>query len=357
MFDRVSSALSAATAALLLTAVISPPVVVADDDGWAPFAEDSGAVCADGSAARFLERAADPARVVLYFEGGGACFSKATCDFDGPEKSYISESFVTAEMLADRGGMFDFAQPENPLADYSFVYVPYCTGDVHLGNKETTYGEGLTVQHRGYPNGLLALDHLAAAYPDAETIVVAGSSAGSVPTPLFAGLAADRLPDAHVVTIGDSSGAYPDDPMLNTVIGSLWGTMNAVPDWPETADVNISEWSIPGLYRYAAQHDPDITFGKFDFAQDATQASYGQLVGMGSDDLLTRIDEIDADIMSDVEAAGGAISSYVAPGTEHTILGTDAFYTTEVDGTPFAAWVEQLIEGTEPASIHCGDCR
>jgi len=356
MYDRVSSALAAATSALLLAVVISPASAVAAN-AWTPFAEGSGAVCADGSKAHFLERVADPSHVVLYFEGGGACFSKATCDFDGPEKSYISESFVTTEMLADRGGMFDFAQPDNPLADYSFVYVPYCTGDVHLGNKETTYGDGLTVQHRGYPNGLLALDHLAATYPDAETVVVAGSSAGSVPTPLFAGLAADRLPDARLVTIGDSSGAYPDDPMLNTVIGSLWGTMNALPDWPETADVNISEWSIPGLYGYAAEHDPDITFGKFDFAEDATQASYAQLVGMGSDALLARIDEIDADIRSDVEAAGATVSSYVAPGTEHTILGTDAFYTTEVNGTPFAAWLGQLVEGAEPASIHCEDCR
>jgi hypothetical protein len=36
----------------------------------------------------------------------------------------------------------------NPLAGYSFVYAPYCTADVFLGDATTTYGPGVTVHHR-----------------------------------------------------------------------------------------------------------------------------------------------------------------------------------------------------------------
>lgn len=32
-------------------------------------------------------------------------------------------------------GVFDLANPRNPVADWSFVYVPYCTGDIHSGSR------------------------------------------------------------------------------------------------------------------------------------------------------------------------------------------------------------------------------
>jgi hypothetical protein len=36
-------------------------------------------------------------------------------------------------------GIFDFASPDNLFADDSVLFVPYCTGDVHLGNKTVAY--------------------------------------------------------------------------------------------------------------------------------------------------------------------------------------------------------------------------
>ncbi|MEZ5165655.1 MAG: hypothetical protein R2695_03885 [Acidimicrobiales bacterium] len=38
--------------------------------------------CADGSDYWFHSRTDDPTKVVLYFQGGGACFSEETCQFD-----------------------------------------------------------------------------------------------------------------------------------------------------------------------------------------------------------------------------------------------------------------------------------
>ena len=38
--------------------------------------------CSDGSPFEIWERPADPTKVMLYFEGGGACFSAETC---GPD--------------------------------------------------------------------------------------------------------------------------------------------------------------------------------------------------------------------------------------------------------------------------------
>jgi hypothetical protein len=319
---------------------------------WTPFEGGSETMCADGSAVGFLERAADPTRVVLFLEGGGACFSEESCDFDGDDKAYISSSEVTPQGLRDRGGIFDFDEPENPLADYSFVYVPYCTGDGHLGTASHRYADELTVEHKGFINATTALDHLVATYPDASELVVTGSSAGSIPTPLMAGLAADVLPDARIVTLGDSSGAYPDDPVLNAFIGSLWGAEGAIPDWPETQDIRLDEWSIPGLYAVAGQHAPGVTLAKFDYAYDDTQAFYGSLVGVGADELVTLIDDNEAAI----EAQGVDVASYVAPGEAHTIIGSHELFELEVEGIRFIDWFTALVKGDTPADVHCEAC-
>ena len=114
-------------------------------------------------------------RSLFYLQDGGACFSAETCAPD-------SDLYRTTvdEGPGDEGGIFDFADARNPFADYSVVYVPYCTGDVHLGNTTTEYAPGLTVQHKGYVNGIAALDHLAATFPGATEVVVVGESAGSI---------------------------------------------------------------------------------------------------------------------------------------------------------------------------------
>ncbi len=334
-----------------LAILLASPAAAAGE--WQPFEADVNAVCADGSEPAFFERVADPERVVLYFEGGGACWSARTCGFDSPDKTYTSSTEWVGETLPEREGLFDFADPRNPLADYSWVYAPYCTGDAHLGDTSREYSDGLVVEHRGAVNANAALEHLVERYPDAHELVVAGISAGSVPTPLYAALAADRLPDARIVTLGDGSGSYPDEPVISGLLGMQWGVMDAVPEWPETADLTVRDWSVPGLYVFGGQHAPDVTFSRFDFAYDEAQAFYSALVGVEADDQVTLMDQIEADI----EAQGVPVASYTAPGHEHTLLWRDLVYEIEVDGIKLIDWIADLIAGEPVEDVRCGDCR
>ncbi len=157
-------------------AMVDEPTGLAGE--WDVFDPASDCVCADGSEFVLWERPADPKKVVLYFEGGGACFTEESCDFENG--TYTSSIDIT-EPPTD-SGLFDATNPENPLADHSIVYVPYCTGDVFLGDETTTYGD-LEVRHNGFVNASAGFDLLLANYPDAEQVVVTGASAGSVPTP------------------------------------------------------------------------------------------------------------------------------------------------------------------------------
>jgi Pectinacetylesterase len=214
----------------------------------------------------------------------------------------------------------DFAEARNPFADYSIVYVPYCTGDVHLSNTTTEYAPGLTIQHKGYVNGTAALDHLAATFPAATEVVVAGESAGSIAAPFYAGLVSDRLPDAQFTVLADGSGSYPDAPRFNEILAT-WGFANAIPPWPKNAGLTAEQWSAPGLFTQSGRHDPDIVFARHDYAYDDNQESWYPIVGSPAEDLLSLIDANETRI----EAAGVNLLSYIAPGDEHTVLSDDAF--------------------------------
>ena len=315
---------------------------------WMSVAAD-GCMCADGSPYELWQRPADPTKVVLYFEGGGACFSAESCSFtDG---TYVS-SIDLGESPDGRGGIFDPTNPENPLADHSFVYVPYCTGDVFLGDNTQVYSDTLTVEHKGFPNATKGLDTVLADYPDVEQLVVTGASAGSIPTPAFAGLASDELPNTEIITFGDSSAAYPDAGPINALIGDLWGTTNNNPDWPVNEGITAEEWSLPGLYVQAGKHAPDITFARFDYAYDEVQSNFAALAGIPADDLLAFIEQTE----SDIEAEGVPIASYIAPGTEHTIIGGDGFYEMEVEGVRLVDFLAALVAGEVPDDVSCVEC-
>jgi Pectinacetylesterase len=321
----------------------------AADQGWRRVVPGGDCQCSDGSKFSFWIRKANPKKVVFYLHGGGACWSAKTCA--------RGSDFYKANLRPDDGptwqeGIFDFAEKRNPFADYSFVYVPYCTGDVHLGNTITKYAPGLTVRHKGFVNGTAALDYLTATFPGATNVVVIGESAGSVAAPLYAGLVSDRLPKARITVLADGSGSYPDVPRVNKIIAA-WGAGNALPDWAKSAGRSGKRWSFPGFFIQSGRHNPKIVFARHDHAYDEVQELFNSLVGIPAKDLPSLIDRNETQI----ENAGVNLLGYTAPGSSHTVLGDESFYTEQVNGQRFVDWVTRLIERKPVDDVHCRQCR
>lgn len=293
-------------------------------------------VCADGSPYSFWVREADPRRVVFHLMAGGACFNIETCSFDG----VVYTASASAEPPG-ASGIFDPADPANPVAGHSFVVVTYCTGDLHLGTTTTTYGGDLTVSHTGFLNASKALDELANRFDDPVEVVVTGSSAGSAAAPLFGGLVADRHPEARVAVVADSSGAYPDNPAVNAVIGGLWGVDEALPDWPVNQGLTIADIGLPGLFVQTGLHHPGLRFSRFDHALDPIQAFFTALSGSG----IGLTDRLIRDNEALIEGRGVPVAGYLAPGFGHTILGQSEMYTLKVEGTAFIDWLTAFLAG------------
>jgi Pectinacetylesterase len=317
------------------------------DQEWKKVVPGGDCQCADGSEFNFWVREANPKKVVVYLGGGGACFSAETC---APERDLYKTTLE--DDPTEQSGMFHLDDERNPFTDYSFVYVPYCTGDVHVGDTTTEYAPGLTIRHKGYVNVSAALDRLAATFPSATEVVVIGESAGSIAAPLYAGIVSDRLPDAKITVLGDASGSYPDVPRINELFAA-WGISSAIPAWPENAGLTDEQWSPSRFVIQSARHDPEIVFARHDHASDDEQELFAELLGISAKNHLSRIDANEAQI----ERAGVNLLSYVGPGEEHNVFSDGPFYTETVKGETLVDWVTRVIEGKPIEDVHCQKCR
>jgi hypothetical protein len=341
-----TEAIASTEAPVVETIVPEPTDAPVTTPTWETVDAPSDCMCADGSAFHFYLREASPTKVLFYLEGGGACFSGDMCK---PGSGTYSETISPVSKLEDSPGIFDFANPENPFADYSVVYVPYCTGDVHAGNITKDYGNGVVTQHKGFVNASNALDTMIKRFPNTTQLVVAGSSAGSFPTPVFAGMAGDQLPNADLKVFADSSGAVPD--AMGFVIGN-WGTLETLPDWPEIEGLTVDQFTPAYTFIKAAEHNPKIRFARHDFAFDSVLSSFARMAGLSPDDLVSvmRTNE------SKVEATGVNVANWISPGDDHTIAVRDEFYTEEMNGVRFVDWFTAFMNDSPEADNYCVDC-
>jgi hypothetical protein len=130
--------------------------------------------------------------LVVFLQGGGACWDFLTCGgakLLGLPKLAATGPFGPDQFAADVYARYprSWVRRENlppSLAQATIVFVPYCTGDVHGGDKVTTYASivpglpSITWHHVGHANLLAFLRRLAPTFPNPGKLVVAGSSAG-----------------------------------------------------------------------------------------------------------------------------------------------------------------------------------
>ncbi len=371
----------AALGAVILLPGCAPPATPAPSPlaelgpGWNPIEPGGDTMCSDGSAYRFFVRAADETKLMVYFQGGGACWTGETCDAGGEPTYKLTADLELHSAAGDQPekgemhGIFADGRADNPFADYSVVFVPYCTGDVHIGDRVATYTVAahtvaakddvperqvpehqVTVHHNGWVNSQAALDWTYEHFAVPGTIFVTGSSAGAIPSPLYARVLADHYPQARLVQLGDGAGGYRNMGQVQPYVE--WDTLGALASFPEYSGMAPEAFSFESLYISSGKAHPEATFARYDTAADEVQVSFIELGGVVTGPLQTMLAENEADI----DAGISNYHSYVAPGTVHTILLRPEFYTYEVGGTKIRDWVAALAVGDPVSDVHCGDC-
>jgi hypothetical protein len=177
--------------------------------------------------------------LVVFLQGGGACWDWVTCGGAAPavDKTAIGGPFGPGEFARDVFAKYpgSWIRRENlpaALKDATIVFVPYCTGDVHGGDKVTTYpplvpgGAPVTWHHVGHANVLAFLRRLGPTFPSPRRLVVAGSSGGG-----FGALASyvtlrDRWPGAKAYLVDDSAPPLVGDDIPAATRSAWYGSWN-----------------------------------------------------------------------------------------------------------------------------------
>lgn len=317
---------------------------------WVMIEPGGETLCATGTPFRFHVRAGDPSRVMLFLNGGGACWSGDLCDLATEPTPYTPFADMASNDPALLEGVFDTANSENPFLGWTQVFVPYCTGDSHLGSKDVTYststGGEATIHHRGKTNVQAALDWLYANRPDAKRVFVAGGSAGAIASPYYAAVVADHYPAAQIVQLADGSGGYRAPGIAGVL--EAWGAFDGAPAWPELAAIDPATATTEDFFRVTAARHPGVKLARFDNVDDQVQQDFLGLLGSG-EPVRALVEANNAELAQDIPA----IRTYAAKGDAHTALRFDAFYSTTAGGVDLADWVRDLAEGRAVETLSC----
>eukprot|EP00644_Phytophthora_capsici_P004992 jgi/Phyca11/4210/fgenesh1_pm.PHYCAscaffold_1_\ len=121
----------------------------------------------------------DKKKLLLFFQGGGACVDKYTCDF-ALQCQLGSSALITTQATVTDTGIMNRTLDGNVFNDYNIYLEPYeSVYNQALGNKQCL-GQNQGMYMNGYNNTMAVLKWALENYPNPEQIVVGGYSAGSL---------------------------------------------------------------------------------------------------------------------------------------------------------------------------------
>lgn len=315
--------------------LIGPPALT-----WTYY-EIEGTRCMDGEPAGFaINENPDSSDVMIYLEGGGACFSDA-CDFTAFDVPFVPPM----------DGVFSRSNDGNPVRDWTMVYVPYCTGDIHAGDAEAELG-GQMRQFRGYTNVTRYLQHLVPSLPGTARVLLTGISAGGFGAGINAAQVADAFgADVETIVVDDSGPPLSKDviaPCLQEIFRQTWGLDGTVLASCPGCDPNDF---ATDLFGHLAADYPDMKLGLFSNTGDAViRAFMGAGWGNGQHDncegvpVSVPIGAYADDLMALRSAHVDRASTFYVLGIGHTALRV-GFNVTFADGTSLPEWLGSVIDG------------
>ena len=149
-------------------------------------------------------------RQLLFFQGGGACWDVLS--------TTTHTCSTGAFPQGPSGGVFERSELSNPFRTYTLVHVLYCDGSLHGGNTTRPYRDraGVPVSQVGYENTRSVLNWIETQMktgqlaPTLSSLVISGSSAGSIGAQLWADQVLRSLPHLAAAVVPDSYiGVFP----------------------------------------------------------------------------------------------------------------------------------------------------
>ncbi len=337
---------------------------------WTAFEPGGDTVCADGSDYTYYVRPGTVNKLVVDFEGGGACWNGGTCG--GPFYTSTSSSAPGTANSQEEVGLYDHTDERNPVKDWYHVYITYCTADIHLGDSVQTYetGEGpITINHKGQKNVAAVLDWVEDNFEAPEDIFMTGCSAGAYGAALYTPQIAAAYPDANVTELGDcGAGVIPEAFAVGEDGLNRWNIGAVLPDGVDLAD-GVPTTFLADAYVAIGKAYPDVTLAQYNSAFDNIQILfYGLQLGLDLTDptaqeaaltgwamgLGTSLEQIQTGLPGQFSSYTSLLDDNDNPldGTTHCVITKPEFYTLTTSGVSFVEWLNRLLnDDAPPASV------
>lgn len=373
-------------------AAVDPAMADPPKDGkkygdWT-YHEVAGAVCRDGSPAGYYIRAGKSQNLMIFLNGGGVCSDAFFCGINPPnvKSSLPGENLLAAvvqigaQVLVKQRqqptetGIFK-RDEQNPVGDWSMVWVPYCTGDVYGGTKRDASVPGTKLppqQFVGYHNVGLFLEHFGPRFKGmVDKVLLTGSSAGGFGTLLNFDRTQEYFgDDAEVVAVTDSGIAFRDpflEPCLQKQWRALWGLDAALPKDCKGCFDPSGGGLAQGLgdYLFRVKYPDRMIGGGISSKQDEIIKLF---FSTGLNDCKTKAapqavamflgggnypkERYPAGLKDFLESVAGLdrAGSYILEGKQHQHIFRPRFYSVNGLGTSMADWLGKVLDG-EPAHV------
>jgi hypothetical protein len=346
--------------ALAVTAMAAQPLPRLFD--WWFYTEFHDAYCRDGSRTGVAVNAhPGSTKLMIYLEQGGACFNEATCAIN--PSSAIADTLLLG-LFTGAAGVFDRSHLDNPVRDWNFVYVPYCTGDLHMGSKPDGLVPNVGPQRFvGFQNMKLFVPRIAATFPGATDVLLTGASAGGAGSFGLLEAVQAAFPQVRVKAINDAG------PMLSSAvfgtcaqdrIRDLWGLTDTWLALCGAACPNKDDF-LQDFGVHLGEKFPDRPLGFLVGARDVSLRAYGS---MTKNDCTAPLDVLNPSVGADEITADflrfrGKVApfpnfnTFYGDSDLHTFTAQAGFYTLATKGgTKLVDWFTAIVKGGNPG--HAG---
>lgn len=316
----------------------TPAVSVNIGDGWTKHTFDpaggAGPICIAGTPYSAFTRQGNPSKLLIFEQGGGACWQ----DF------YFCNILAEAqEPPAPRVGIWDFDSKDNPFADYSIVYMPYCDGSTFSGDNDVAdanFPFGPIRFHRGVRNQSAGMDLAKATFPHASRITVAGSSAGGVGAAGFAPFLV-RFLFGNTVKLTVLNDAGP----VAINLADVTGTMARAADWqfgqfyPASCTYCDDQGQSTEIIKWRLENDSTIREAFYETDGDATNRFF---LAVPTQDLYRALILNEHGIISLLYPE--RYKRFIVSGDEsHTALQSPLFYSQNANGVFLNEWADDFL--------------
>lgn len=307
------------------------------DSTW-QFQEVEGAFCANGSKTGIGISKGTSKRLTVFLEGGGACWNEAYCylapqasNLDGFDKTKFDARIAKVDK-----SLLDRTAANNPFKDDSFVYIPYCTGDVHSGDKEQKYSpdNARITKHVGRKNIEADLKVIQPLFKDVERVELTGSSAGGFGAALNYWRFKAAFGATRVDLVDDSGPPFPIDVISNwsewVAAWDLYGNID--PGCTACREGDKAD-KITELLPYYAKTNTGARFSLLSYDKDPT---IRQFFGISPGTFKTTLEEITKAQFDTLPNA----KAFEITGETHTMLGD---LTTKSGDKELGAWLTDQV--------------